>query len=150
MRQLSMERLVDLDRKHGEEIVVFLRNVRRENIEDDDNIAALCQIAERLGVPPEEFSALVRAKLYAKERGVSCEPTTSPVLMAKHIGVVLEEFFAWLEVQAEIFGQDRDALADELGAEVCDDHRRRRPELDSAEWQAYLDDLRDDARMQGD
>lgn len=154
MKTMSIERLCDLDRRHGQEVVTFLRHVRRETIDHDDNAVALRQMAERLGVPPAEFSTLVRAKLYAKERGTSCEPTASPVLMATHIGVVLDEFFAWLEVQAEIFENDRDAPADELVASLPveeheEDHRRRlgfTPE----EWERYLDDLQEDAGMQGD
>jgi len=148
VEKITMRQLRDLDEKYGQEVVIFLRHVVRETINHDDNVSALRQMAETRNVPPAELSTLVRAKLYAKERGTSCEPTTSPKLMAehicseKHIDDVLEEFFAWLEEQAEIFERDRQATAGEPDAATCGE---RRPELNSAEWQDYLDDLREEA-----
>ena len=109
---ISFERLCQMNRHYGDRVVVFLRNVTRKNIDEERNVAEMGRLAKALDVPPAEFSTLVRSKLYAKEKSLSCDPVPDPTLMAFHVTASINQLLAWIDVEAGIFQRDQQQLED--------------------------------------
>jgi len=115
---------------------------------DHDDTPKLKVIGERHGIPPGDFATLVEAKKDAKRRSSTCDVMPYLQVMAGQLGMTLEEYIEWLDLQARIFDSLR--VVDEY-----DDFRRPRQKslfpLDPwEEEEEFLRGLQEDAGLQGD
>lgn len=124
MKALNIERVQQLDAECGAKIRDSLHCIRRENVLHEDNRELFLAMAERFGVGIEELSSYVWLQMYIREMRESFDDLPSPRVVAQQFGIPLAELDAY------ICGRDDVTTAEE--------HRD------------FLEDLQEDAGLQGD
>ena len=124
MRTLTMERVQQLDAAHGAEVRDFVRHIRLSTVFHEDNVESILAMAERMGVALEELSTYVWLQAYVRELRDSCDDTPPPVVAAQQFGLSPAELDAYVGGRADTM--------------TAEEHRD------------YLEDLQEDAALQGD
>ena len=124
MRTLTMNRVRQLDAEHGAEVRNLLCHTRLETVLHEDNRQLLSDMAERTGVSIEELSSYIWLQMYIKELRESFDDIPSPAIIARQFSI------SFNELDDYVCGRDLSMTAEE-----------RRD---------YLEDLQEDAGLQGD
>lgn len=134
--QKIWDQIDELEARCGALVDTFLLDVTPATLDHEDNICAMKEMSEGLGLPAGVLSSFIRAKLYAKARVHTTDDTPAHPVMAQQLGAPNEDFLEWVIKQGEASESRHQRLIEEL------------PPARPFHWeteQDMLDDLMQDA-----
>lgn len=129
MEQLTLIKVRAMDAMCGDQVSAVIRHCRFATILHEDNKELFSAIAGKMGIPVPEFSSYVWLQAYIKEISESYDDLPAIDVVAQHFGIDFSEFSRYCDRRAKTMRDDV---------------------MNEEEYQAYLEDLQQDAGMQGD